>query len=347
MKLSLSLWPAAAIFSKGNFHNTRANDLKYMDTSDEREDYIDRALIDYAMASRHFEQAGHNRHSARVDNNHAMLLLDLGRYEEAHERLDQASRLFVLIEDAGSIAQVDETRARILLAQDRPGEALNYARSAVKTFEKGDEQALLCEALTTCGIALARLSHHGHARLTFKRAIETGKAAGDAEGAGRAVLTLIEEMRAHLSFAQLCRSYRLADELLNESQHPLTLERLRICARHVLSSRQKQPEHFALTSQESNLYRFPVARVTERFSIHVLDEALSADGIHQDDVITFRLSRQYQDGDLVFALTPGGWGIGFISIIPDGRRRLGSKSSVSSRCYLAQEVIVLGVAEQA
>ena len=43
--------------------------LRSLGTSENREEYIDRALVEYAAASYHFEQAGHNRFQARVENN--------------------------------------------------------------------------------------------------------------------------------------------------------------------------------------------------------------------------------------------------------------------------------------
>lgn len=54
---------------KGRFHNGLANVLKNLGADEEREDYTDRALIEYAAASYHFELAGHKRYLARVENN--------------------------------------------------------------------------------------------------------------------------------------------------------------------------------------------------------------------------------------------------------------------------------------
>jgi len=46
---------------KGRFHNHFAVLFNNLGTAEHREDYIDRALIEYAAASFHFEQAGHSR----------------------------------------------------------------------------------------------------------------------------------------------------------------------------------------------------------------------------------------------------------------------------------------------
>jgi DNA-binding NtrC family response regulator len=229
---------------KGNFHNTRANVLKYLGTSEQRVDYTDKALIEYAAASFHFEQAGHKRYCARVENNLGYLLFTLGRFIEAYEHLDQARRLFSSLKDSGSVAQVDETRAKALLAEGRNAEAEKVARSAVRTLEQGGEQSLLAEALTTYGMTLARLNHYQQARLTLQRAIEVAYQAGDPESAGLAALTLIEELHGRLRLDELRAIYQRADALLARSQNLATLERLRSCANRIISSEQSQSEEF-------------------------------------------------------------------------------------------------------
>ncbi len=67
--------------------------------------------------------------------------------------------LFTRLKDSVHLAQVDETRARVLLAEGRVVDAEKVSRRAVRTLEKGDEHSLLAEALTTHGVALARLRH--------------------------------------------------------------------------------------------------------------------------------------------------------------------------------------------
>ncbi len=75
---------------QGSFHNSFAIVLKNLGAAENREDYIDRALIEYAAASYHFEQAGHIRYQACVENNLAMLFWKAHRFADAHEHLDRA-----------------------------------------------------------------------------------------------------------------------------------------------------------------------------------------------------------------------------------------------------------------
>lgn len=222
---------------KGRFHVQLATALKNIGASENREDYTDRALIEYAAASFHFEQAGHTSYRAAVENNLGGLYLVNGRLSEAHDHLDRARKLFVRLKDRVHTAQVDETRARLLLAQSRYREAEKVSRAAVHTLEQGGQQSLFAEALTTHGKALARLGHYEQARLAFHRAIELAHQAGAYTDAGHAALTMLEELSERLAPDEMRTIYERADHLLVFSDHQRTLNRLRQAARRVLAAR--------------------------------------------------------------------------------------------------------------
>ena len=219
---------------KGSLHNGLGTVLNCLALGDQSEELIDRALVEFAAASFHFEQAGHQKFRARVENNLGYLFFTVGRFNEAHLHLDRARRLFIEVGDLETAAQADDTRARTFLAEGRTREAERFARSAVTTLEKGDEQALLAEALTTHGICLARLGNDPRSRLLLQRAIEVAERAGDLEGAGRAHLSLIEEMGEHTSGSELVSIYQSAADLLQRSQDPSVGKRLIACARKVI-----------------------------------------------------------------------------------------------------------------
>lgn len=227
---------------KGKFHNTLAHTLEALGIVENRQDYTDRALIESAAASYHFEQAGHIPYYARVENNLGFLLYRVGRHSDAHEHLDRARGLFVSLRDLSSVAQVDETRARVLLAQGRNSDAERVVRGAVNALKKGGEQALLAEAMTTCGVALARLGRAEQSRRVFEEAVGIAEQTGDREGAGRTILSLLEELRRHFSRDELTTLYERADKLLADSQHGETLARLRECARQVIDCRRVNGE---------------------------------------------------------------------------------------------------------
>lgn len=219
---------------KGKFHNQFGFVLRNLATAEQRDDYIDRALIEYAASSYHFEQAGHTRYQACVENNLGFLFGTIKRFAKAHEHLDRAQALFTQLRDKVHLSQVDDARAKVLLEEGRLGEAEKIARSAVRTLETGGEQSLYAEALTTHGIALARLGRFQQARLTLQTALVVAQNAGDLESAGQTALTIIEELGQHLTTDDLSLSYQQALNLLSTSKHPGTKDRLLSCARRVM-----------------------------------------------------------------------------------------------------------------
>ena len=99
---------------KGRYHNALALVLKNLGVAENRADYLDRALVEFTAASFHFEQAGHKRYQAAVENNLGFLFSTIGRYAEAHQHLDRAQSIFESLKDNVHSAQVSETRARVL-----------------------------------------------------------------------------------------------------------------------------------------------------------------------------------------------------------------------------------------
>jgi len=220
---------------KGIFHNELALVLRKLATVERRQDYYDRAIIEHTAAVYHFEQAGHERYVARTENNLASPLYKLGRHGEAHEHLDRARLIFARLKDAGSLAQVDETRARVLIAEQRYREANRVMAGAIQTLEKGGESALLADALTVQGVVWTRLEIHESSLSILRRAVEVAEVSGALCSAGRAALTLIEEHGArHLSLTDAHTVYLRADELLKDTQDAEDIARLRACARIVI-----------------------------------------------------------------------------------------------------------------
>jgi CheY-like chemotaxis protein len=219
---------------RGRFHNSYANLLVVLGQGEGRQDYIDQALIEYAAASYHFEQAGHTRYQACVENNLGFLFFTIKNYAEAHKHLDRAQALFTSMKDSVHTAQVDDTRAKVLLAEGRPAEAERLVRSAVQTLERGGQQSLLAEALTTHGLTLARMGSHKIARLTLQRAVEVAQNGGDLEAAGLAALTIIEELGEHLQPHDLSATYDRAADLLSRSGNRELKDRLLTASRRVL-----------------------------------------------------------------------------------------------------------------
>jgi two-component system chemotaxis response regulator CheY len=259
---------------KGAFHNEFALLFTRLGTEENRRDYLDKALIEGAAASFHFEQAGNTRFLARVENNLGFLFYTLGRYSDAHTHLNRARHLFLETKDLGTAAQVDDTRSRTLLAEGKNIEAERVARSAVKTLERGGEQAVLAEALNTHGIALARLGHQSRSRTILDRAVETAERTGDLEGAGRAKLSIIEEFGDRMSAKELILVFQSALDLSKESQDPLTLRRLIACMEIVLASLQSPSDVEAFEAVEWHWAGFSLKEETRRFEEGIIRRAL-------------------------------------------------------------------------
>lgn len=219
---------------KGKVHNQIATVLENLGRAENRQDYIDRALLEYTAASFHFQEAGHARYQAYVENNLGFLFSTINKFPEAHEHLDRAQALFTSLKDKTHLAQVDDTRAKVLIAEGHISEAEKLARAAVQTLEDSDQKSLLAEALTTSGIALARLDRHQQARLTLQSAVEVAQNAGDSEDAGLAALVIIEELGEHLTADDLSLTYQRAAELLATSRNIDTHARLSACATRLL-----------------------------------------------------------------------------------------------------------------
>ena len=261
---------------KGSFHIECGLVYRRLAAPENRQDYLDRALIEYAAASFHFEQGGHERYLARVENNLGFLYFTIGRYKDAHKHLDRARHLFSNLKDVGMVAQVDETRARVLLAENRPADAERFIRQSIRTLERGDEQAALAEALTTYGVVLARLGRHARSRELLERAMEVAQVGGDGEGAGRAKISVIEELTSQTSAEDLAAEYHAAADLLRNSQDPTTSRRLISSALKVIDalmpSAQEEPE-VETSSWEAFSFKREVLKIEKRLIERALRDA--------------------------------------------------------------------------
>ena len=187
---------------KGSYHATLGNVLEKLWETESRTEYLDRALVEYAAASYHFELAEHKSYLAHVLANLGILYFAINRCEDAHRHLDHARRLLESLKDVTGVAQVDESRARIFLKQDRVVEAERIVRSAIDTHEKSGRQALLAEALITHGRALARLGKYSSALSAFRRAIQLSDRSGNRNQAAEAAFAAFQEMGQHLAILE-------------------------------------------------------------------------------------------------------------------------------------------------
>lgn len=183
---------------KGSYYSTLANVLEKLWELEGRTKYLDRALVEYAAASYHFEKAEHRLYLASVENNLGLLYFTINRCDEAHEHLDHARRVFASLKDVVAIAQVDETRASVFLKKGHAIEAERIARSCVRVLEKSGQHTILAEALITHGRALARLNKYDASLSAFRRAIHVAQHVGSEYRAAEAALAAFQEIGTRL-----------------------------------------------------------------------------------------------------------------------------------------------------
>ncbi len=236
LKEAEPVFESASDALKGRWHGQKALVLRRLATAEGRPDYADRAVIEFTAAIYHYEQAKHERYCATNRNNVAMLLYKLGRYRDAHDHLDRAGATLLRLNDAGLLAQVDETRARVFIAEKKYAEADRVITRAVRTLEQGGASALLADALTIQGVARARLGAGEDSIGILRRAVSVAEESGALTNAGLAALSLIEEhgARRALTEEELYELYRHTDRLLTGTQDAEDIARLRACARVVM-----------------------------------------------------------------------------------------------------------------
>ena len=224
---------------KGGYHTELAIILRNLATTENRPEYFRRAISEYKEAESQFRLAHNPIFRADVINNVGFLLFKLSRYKEAHKYLDEARRLMVRFKDKARTAQIDESRAQVLIAEGNPTEAERIARRAVSALRKGGHFCMMAEALITQGVALAKLGRTDHARFIFRQAIEAAINVNALNVAGLAALTMIEEIQ-ELPPETLQASYCQSREWLANSQSPDIKLRLADVAGKVVASIQTE-----------------------------------------------------------------------------------------------------------
>lgn len=221
--------------TKGQYHNQLATTSEEIAVAENRGDYFQRAIAEYKAADHHFKLARNPIFRASVKNNVGVVLYRLSRFKEAHKYLDEARRLTVSFRDKAQTAQIDWTRAEVLIAEGKLKEAESIANKAAKALQKSGHQCFVSDAFITQGIALARLGRTERAHFIFQKAIEAALRVNALNKAGLAALTLIEEL-GNLSPATLQAAYRQAREWLADSQSQDVLSRLNEAAGKFVSS---------------------------------------------------------------------------------------------------------------
>jgi TolB-like protein len=220
----------------GRYHQELATTLRDLAIAEKRDEYFERATDTFQRALYEFDAVGNHRYAAAVENNLGFVLLALGRLGETESHLSRAGTLFDGLGDEVRRAQVDETLAQLYVAEGRFELAEKAVVRSVNTLETRDEEALLAEALTTKGLVLCRLGRHSEAKGALESAHRVAERCGHNEGAGRALLVLLEELSHLLPAEERVALTGQLDKLLANSQQADTLDRLRRCIQVTVAS---------------------------------------------------------------------------------------------------------------
>jgi tetratricopeptide (TPR) repeat protein len=226
---------------KGKYHNQMGIALQSIGDVDDNPDYLDRALIEYSAAGIYFEEAGHKRYSAFVENNIGMVYLSLKKFTEAHEHFETAKKIFTNLKEHIFVAQVEESIAKALIGQGLPEIAERFARKSSETFEKAERFALMIDSLITLGIALAHTKRYELARIEFENAEEIANRMNLPNLAGLAILTLLEELKAQFSPREFTDYYNKADRYFGSQAEIEMLRRMRKIAAELVNDNRPSP----------------------------------------------------------------------------------------------------------
>jgi TolB-like protein len=216
-------------WATGRCHVELASTYKDLAISENVPEYFDKAHHFYLKARYEFEAVGNHRLTAIVENNLGYLMLAMRKLSAAESHLFRAHRTFATFGDRIRCAQVDDSFAQLYFAQERYGEAEKVIERAVQVMERGDEDALLAEALTTQGMIYSRLKRASDAKRILGDAHRLAWRCGNVEGAGRPLLILLEEMWNVLEKEELDNVSKKLELLLSASQQSSVRERVRRC----------------------------------------------------------------------------------------------------------------------
>lgn len=207
-----------------SYHIEMATTLGELAIAQASEDYFDEACEHYRQALVTTEAVGDHHRTAVLESNHGYLLLAFNNLDEAEFRLLRARKLFDHFSDRRP--ELDETLARLHLEMGRFELAEQVVIRSVNALESCGEEQELAESLRTYGRVLCKLRRYREARLVLDRAFQVARGCGDTEGAGLALLIMIEEISDRLDDDERFELATMARSMLCHSQRISVLKRV-------------------------------------------------------------------------------------------------------------------------
>ena len=104
-------------------------------------------------------------------------------------------------------------------------------------LELTDGEALLAEALITNGVVRSRLQEFANSKRSFEAAYKVAERCGDSEGAGRALLVMVEELGNHLEITERVQVTEKLKTLLATTQQSALQLRVEASLAKILSTK--------------------------------------------------------------------------------------------------------------
>lgn len=193
-------------------HLETASIHKDLAISEDTAVHFEQAVHFYLKALHAFEAVGHHRYVAIVENNIGLLLLGRRSYAAAERYLLRARKSLEAFSDTLRGAQLNETLSRLYIGTKEYERAQELIEQAIRVFEHTDAEAILAEALITSGIVRSRLGKSSEAKSNFEAAYKISERCSNNEGAGLALLTLLEELGERLDLSE---KIQIAERLRN------------------------------------------------------------------------------------------------------------------------------------
>ena len=213
----------------GCYHIELATALQALATPEAHGGYINRALAHYQKAIDYFTAVGNHRYAGVAKNNCGYLMLAQGRLAEAEMHLLQARTFFHAFGDKRKCAHVDQSLAEFYIASGQFARAEQTIVSSIENLETSGYEWLLAEGLRIHAGVLCKMGRASEAKRVLHRAHQVAERCGDIEGAGDALLMMIEEMCDQLDDDERAEVAIRLDHLLSDSQKEVTITRLRKC----------------------------------------------------------------------------------------------------------------------
>lgn len=221
-------------WATGRCHLEFASTYRHLASLENADSHYESALKYYQEALNEFEAIGNHRLAAITENNLGYMLIDVDQLDAAEVRLLRAREMLASFNDRVRGAQVNDTLAKLYMAQGRFALAENVAQSAISVLEEGDEDALLAEALTTFGLILCKMNRYREAKGVLNRAHRVAERCGDVEGAGQAIV-ILGEMVKELDFEERQELKFQVKKLLESTERLAVRERLEQCLHRIVN----------------------------------------------------------------------------------------------------------------